>query len=89
MNSRFIHALGLADNLRRSPADEPELPAVRDHALATYPIGLLDKPPLERLVILEPAVWGERFFDELQQRLTWTLQDEEGQTLALTLPFTP
>jgi hypothetical protein len=62
-------------------------PALLDHARAQYPIGLTEKNPLDRLVVLRPKQWGERFFDELQQRFCWRLEDEEGLPLQLTLPW--
>jgi hypothetical protein len=61
--------------------------ALRDYARAQYPIGLTEKNPLDRLVVLRPAHWGERSFDELQQRFCWRLHDGDGNTLVLTLPW--
>jgi hypothetical protein len=61
--------------------------ALRDYALTQYPIGLVEKNPLDRLVVLRPAMWGERSFDELQQRFCWRLQDADGNVLLLTLPW--
>jgi hypothetical protein len=57
------------------------------HALALYPIGLRERDPLDRVFVLRPAKWGERFFDELQQRLSWPLLDENGAVVSLTLPW--
>jgi hypothetical protein len=62
-------------------------PALLSHALAQYPIGLIEKNPLDRLVVLRPSAWGERFFDELQQRFCWPVQDDGGRTVSLTLPW--
>lgn len=61
--------------------------ALRGHALTTYPIGLTEKAPLDRVVVLQPARWGERAFDALQQRFCWQLIDAQGDTVALTLPW--
>jgi hypothetical protein len=61
--------------------------ALGEYALAQYPIGLVEKNPLDRLVVLRPTGWGERSFDELQQRFCWRLQDAEGNSLSLTLPW--
>jgi hypothetical protein len=58
------------------------------YAQSLYPIGLTLQDPLDRLVVLRPAGWGERSFDELQQRFCWRLQDEEGALLPLTLYWT-
>jgi hypothetical protein len=63
--------------------------ALLDYARLTYPIGLTQKNPLDRVAVLQPAAWGERFFDELQQRLCWPVADVEGNTLTLTLPWAP
>jgi hypothetical protein len=60
---------------------------LREYGLTRYPIGLVEKNPLDRLVVLRPAQWGERSFDELQQRFCWRLQDADGTPLALTLPW--
>jgi hypothetical protein len=62
-------------------------PALMSHALAQYPIGLTEKNPLDRLVVLRPSAWGERFFDELQQRFCWPVQDDGGRTVSVTLPW--
>ncbi|HWG47347.1 MAG TPA: hypothetical protein VN688_31580 [Gemmataceae bacterium] len=60
---------------------------LHDYTLNQYPIGLTEKNPLDRLIVLRPAQWGERSFDELQQWFCWHLQDDEANTLALTLPW--
>jgi hypothetical protein len=57
------------------------------YALSLYPIGLVEKNPLDRLVVLQPCGWGERSFDELQQRFCWRLHDDEGHALTLTLSW--
>jgi hypothetical protein len=62
-------------------------PALVNYALAQYPIGLTEKNPLDRLVVLHPTGWGERSFDELQQRFCWPVQDDTGHTVVLTLPW--
>src|SRR6185437_10045981 len=61
--------------------------ALHDYALTQYPIGLTEKNPLDRLIVLRPSQWGERSFDELQQSFCWQLQDDAANTLALTLPW--
>jgi hypothetical protein len=54
------------------------------YAAAQYPIGLRLHNPLDQTVVLEPAGWGERFFDEMQQTFCWPLTDTAGQVLLLT-----
>ncbi len=64
-----------------------EWSALHAYAMTTYPLGLTEKDPLDRVVILKPSVWGERRFDELQQQFVWELIDGAGHALALTLPW--
>jgi hypothetical protein len=61
--------------------------ALRQYARSTYPLGLDEKNPLDRIVVLQPARWGERVFDELQQRLVWAVHDDQGAAIPLTLPW--
>jgi hypothetical protein len=62
-------------------------PELVNYALTQYPVGLAEKNPLDRLVVLRPARWGERSFDELQQRFCWPVQDGDGNMIVLTLPW--
>jgi hypothetical protein len=57
------------------------------YARSQFPMGLKETAPLDRVVVVRPAQWGERFFDELQQRLCWRIGDTEGGEIALTLPW--
>jgi hypothetical protein len=57
------------------------------HAVTTFPIGLAEHPPLDRVVVLQPQTWGERIFDELEQQFCWRLADDEGNMIQLTLPW--
>ena len=61
--------------------------ALASYAASTDPLGLAEGHPLDRLVVLRPAAWGERTFDELQQELRWGLIDAAGRELAVTLPW--
>lgn len=54
---------------------------------AITPLGLIEKDPLDQVVILKPTHWGERVFDELQQCFLWPIHDGIGQPLILTLPW--
>jgi hypothetical protein len=56
-------------------------------AAGAYPLGLAEPHPLDRVVVLRPAAWGERVFDELRQCLCWTLRDAADQEVTLTLPW--
>lgn len=84
-----VHGLEAFEPAKADFADRlfTSWPALHDHARTAYPLGLTEKDPLDRLVILQPAAWGERCFDELQQRLAWPLQDPQGHPLTLTLPW--
>jgi hypothetical protein len=62
-------------------------PALLEFAQTTCPIGLSETSPLDHIVVLVPAKWGERQFDELQQRFVWEIHDSSGQALSLTLPW--
>ncbi len=57
------------------------------YALGTYPLGLTEPNVLDRVVVLRPAAWGERFFDELQQSFCWPVADDEDRSIRLTLPW--
>jgi hypothetical protein len=59
-----------------------------DHARSQYPIGLKEHDPLDMVVVVKPTKWGERWFDELQQRFCWRLEDDQGAPLTVTLPWT-
>ncbi len=61
--------------------------ALHAYALTQYPIGLTEKDPLDRIVVLRPSQWADRFFDEMRQQLCWRLRDAAGNVLALTLPW--
>jgi hypothetical protein len=61
--------------------------ALAAYAASTYPLGLAEFRPLERVVVLKPAAWGERVFDELRQCSCWPLADAAGRELTLTLPW--
>ncbi len=61
--------------------------ALHAYALTQYPIGLAEKDPLDRIVVLRPAGWADRFFDEMRQQLCWRLRDAAGNVLSLTLPW--
>ncbi len=61
--------------------------ALHAYALAQYPIGLAERNPLDRIVVLRPSAWADRFFDEMRQQLVWRLRDAAGNVVALTLPW--
>lgn len=61
--------------------------SMRSYAASQFPIGLKLPNPLDRILVLEPSSWGERFYDEMQQSLCWKIIDEAGRAQLLTLPW--
>ncbi len=57
------------------------------HAANTHPIGLAEFRPMDRVVVLKPAAWGERVFDELRQCFCWPVADAAGRVVTLTVPW--
>jgi hypothetical protein len=50
-------------------------------------IGLKETNPLDSIVALQPATWGERGFDSVTQVFTWVLGDAQQRPLLLEIPF--
>jgi hypothetical protein len=48
--------------------------------------GLVKGSPLDHLVLITPAAWGEPVYDQLRQRLIRPVQDASGRVLPLVLP---
>ncbi len=61
--------------------------ALGAHSANTYPIGLAEIRPMERVVVLKPAAWGNRVFDELRQCFCWPVADAAGREVVLTVPW--
>jgi hypothetical protein len=61
--------------------------ALRAYAVSTLTCGLEERDALRELVVVYPHQWGERFFDEIAQVFNWTIADESGRQLPLSLPF--
>ena len=62
--------------------------ALRRHVATTVAAGLTIPEPLEEVVVVRPAEWGRRLFDELDQKLVWVLHDEAGDAIRLEVPYT-
>lgn len=60
----------------------------KTYAVQQFPVGLRISNELDRIVILEPKVWGERLYDEMRQRFYWDIFDSAKQLVRLTLPWT-
>jgi hypothetical protein len=50
-------------------------------------VGLKEANPLDAMVALKPAAWGERGFDAVTQVFTWVLLDAQQRPLPLELGF--
>ncbi|HYH67068.1 MAG TPA: hypothetical protein VD866_20400 [Urbifossiella sp.] len=61
--------------------------ALAAYAAGTFPLGLVEEQPLDRIVVLKPAGWGERVFDESRQCLRWDVRDAAGSEAELTVPW--
>ena len=58
-----------------------------ERANAQTPIGLKETNPLDTVVALQPAAWGERGFDPVTQVFTWVVGDTQGRPLLLEIGF--
>lgn len=56
-------------------------------AQRAQPLGLRSPDPCESYLIIKPAHWGERWFDELDQAFVWDLQDEDGDSIHMRVPW--
>lgn len=54
----------------------------------SQPIGLRLPDPRASYVVIQPAQWGDRWFDELAQAFVWQLHDESGAPLQVRIPWT-
>lgn len=59
--------------------------ALRVHAEEVRGAGLVPAGPLSSLVVATPSRFLGRRFDEIEQRLVWTVEDAEGRTLDLVI----
>lgn len=57
------------------------------YAASQFPTGLKLLNPLDLIVVVEPKIWGERFFDDMQQALCWKLEDVSATPVLMTLPW--
>ena len=49
--------------------------------------GLTVVAPQDRYAVLCPEKWGEKFFDEMQQKFCWQILDVQGMSIHLTLDW--
>jgi len=57
-------------------------------ARQSQPLGLRLPDSRAAYVVLRPAQWGERWFDELEQAFVWQLHDQRGAAIELRIPWT-
>ena len=57
-----------------------------EHIAFKHASGLVKSSPLDHLVLITPAAWGEPVYDQLRQRLIRPVQDAAGRVLPLVLP---
>lgn len=53
----------------------------------SQPLGLRVPDPRATLVVIRPAQWGKRWFDELDQAFVWQLLDSSGNAVELRVPW--
>lgn len=58
-----------------------------EFAASVFPVGLDEPDLLRNIVVLEPAKWGERTFDEIAQVFHWRLIDASGMSIIASLSF--
>jgi len=57
-----------------------------EHVAASRASGLVKGSPLDTLVLIKPAAWGEPVYDQMRQTLVRPVFDAAGRSLPLTLP---
>jgi hypothetical protein len=57
-----------------------------EYVAATRASGLVKGSPLDTLVVVTPATWGEPVYDQMRQMLVRPVYDAAGHSLLLTLP---
>ncbi|HLV97439.1 MAG TPA: SWIM zinc finger family protein [Ktedonobacterales bacterium] len=57
-----------------------------EHVAASHASGLVKGSPLDALVVVTPAAWGEPVYDQMSQTLVRPIFDAAGRSLPLTLP---
>ncbi len=58
-----------------------------EHVAASHASGLVKGSPLDALVVVTPATWGEPVYDQIRQVLVRSVFDAAGRSLPLTLPY--
>ncbi|HEU5368844.1 MAG TPA: SWIM zinc finger family protein, partial [Ktedonobacterales bacterium] len=58
-----------------------------EHVAAARASGLVKGHPLDTLVVITPAAWGEPVYDQMRQTLVRPVFDTAGRSLPLALPY--
>jgi hypothetical protein len=61
--------------------------ALAARAARAFPVGLELPVPLAGMVLLKPARWGRKEYDELTQTFRWPVGDAAGRQVDLALPY--
>lgn len=61
--------------------------ALATQASKAFPVGLELPDPLAGMVLLRPARWGKKEYDELTQTFRWPVGDAEGHEVDLAMPY--
>ncbi len=61
--------------------------ALSGQAAKAFPVGLEQGDPLERFVVLKPARWGQKKYDEISQAFRWPIFDSRGRQTDIALPY--
>jgi hypothetical protein len=61
--------------------------ALRSYTASAIAMGLSEYDPLKQIVVLKPAKWGPRQFDETTQTFLWLIGDHDGNVLTLRVQF--
>lgn len=61
--------------------------ALDARAARAFPVGLELPDPLAGMVLLKPARWGKKEYDELTQTFRWSIGDADGSQVDLALPY--
>ena len=75
------------DSLSMESARFDDWHKLAEHIAAGHASGLVKSSPLDNLVLVTPAAWGEPVYDQLRQRLIRPVQDASGRVLPLVLPY--
>jgi hypothetical protein len=78
-----------ADDLDIGPRLFTTVAGLLEYAAGCRGIGLRDPNPLDSIVVFQPARWGPRAFDQINQRLIWLVADDTGRSIPFVVPYDP